>query len=383
MNPFEHLPRVEISLDNLVHNLGVIRSRLGAGQSVMAVVKDCAYGCGARVVARTLEEEGVDFFAVARADEAKDLRAGAIRSPILVLGECSADEALWAAANDVRLSVNDAADVDALGALGAHVRVHVNIDTGMRRMGILAAEARAVAAQLLSYPGIEVEALYSHFASADVPKTRTVQAQYRRFVRAQEAFGKAGIKPRLIHVANTAAIARFPLTAAHYVRPGIALYGCSPNPSQDFGLPLRPIASLKAHVIKLKKVPKGSPVSYGGRYVARCTTYIATIPLGYAHGVPRLLTNKGHVLIGGKRYRIAGTVTMDYIMVDAGPKPHMAVGDEAVVMGLQGDDCIHPDEVARQCKTIAYEILCCLSKRIDRYYLRGGKVVVHESGANY
>jgi alanine racemase len=159
------------------------------------------------------------------------------------------------------------------------------------------------------------------------------------------------------------------------VRPGIALYGLRPDPAQEFGIDLRPIARLVASVVKVKQVPAGTPISYGGTYVTPQPTTIATVELGYAQGLPRALSNRGSVLIGGKRYRIAGRVTMDYIMIDVGSQSSVAVGDEVVAMGCQGSACISPDEVGQASGTIGYEILCHLNTRVDRYYYRNGQMV--------
>jgi alanine racemase len=184
-----------------------------------------------------------------------------------------------------------------------------------------------------------------------------------------------------VHFANSAWIMRSPdLAGSTFVRPGIALYGCKPDPGQAFPLDLLPVVSLKSRIVKIKKVPAGTPVSYGGRYVTAAETVIATIALGYGDGIPRSLGNRGEVLIRGKRFRIAGTVTMDYIMVDAGPAPSMNVGDEAVAMGSQGSESISPDDVALLDDTIAYEILCGLSASLDRIYVSGGKIVGREKG---
>ncbi len=167
---------------------------------------------------------------------------------------------------------------------------------------------------------------------------------------------------------------------ARWCRPGITLYGCKPDPAQEFPLALRPVAALKAAVAKIKKVPSLTSISYGSRYLTTRETFIATIPLGYGIGLPRKLTGSGSVLIGGRRYAIAGTVTMDYIMADIGPDADIRVGDEAVAIGCQGSVRITPDDVALQCGTIAYEILCGLSSKLDRYYILRGEVVEHLQG---
>ncbi|MBD3391948.1 MAG: alanine racemase, partial [Chitinivibrionales bacterium] len=314
---------------------------------------------------------------------ARDLRAAGIHSPVLVLGACDAADARWAAAHDVRLTINDMADIPRLASLDTGLVVHVNIDTGMGRTGILDTEARVLGETLARHPLLRAEALFTHFASADAPKTRSVSLQQERFARARASVEQAGIHADMTHVANSAAIARFPAANARYVRPGIALYGCNPDPGQDFGLDLRPVAALKAGVAKVKKVPSKTAISYGGHYVTKQETHIATIPIGYAHGLPRLLSGKGEVLVKGRRYRIVGNVTMDYVMIDAGPRTDIVAGDEAVAIGRQGNECIHPDEVARIADTIGYEILCGLNTRIDRYYIQGGKIVSRNHGIQY
>lgn len=374
---------VEISLDNLIFNLNQVRKLLAPGASIIAVVKDCAYGCGAVPVSRALEREGVGFFAVARMEEARDLRENGISSPVLVLGECTKEEVTWAAAENVHVTLNSLTAFEVWKEAGCRVRVHVNVDTGMGRMGILESEIDEAVRIFLSGGSFVFEGIFTHFASADRPGTDTVARQQGIFESAVRRFSEKGLSPRYIHSPNSAALIRFPLPAGHLVRPGIALYGCKPDPCQDFGIELRNVAGLKAPVVKIKKVPSGTPVSYGGTYVTDRETHIATIPLGYAHGLPRLLSNKGEVLIRGKRYRIAGNVTMDYIMADAGPNPEIRVGDEAVAMGFQGEDCITTDEVARHCRTIGYEILCGLSRRTDRFYLQAGKVLLHQKGCQY
>jgi alanine racemase len=198
------------------------------------------------------------------------------------------------------------------------------------------------------------------------------------------ALAKSKIRPHHVHYANSAALLRFPQDpACTLVRPGIALYGCKPDPLQEFGITLKPVVSLKSYVVKVKRVPPGTPVSYGGRYVTKGDTHIATISLGYGAGIPRRLSNIGTVLIRGRRYTIAGTVTMDYVMVDTGPSTDIRVGDEAVMLGCQDGECVTADAVAEQAGTIGYEILCGLSRRLDRYYYLGGNVVHFLPGQIY
>jgi alanine racemase len=376
-----HSPFIEVSLDNIIHNIGEIRKVFPASKGIMAVVKDLAYGCGSVMVSKTLEANGVAWLAVAFAGEARALRDGGVTLPILMLGECGKDELAWGAANNISFSLNDPADVAAWIGSGVAVRFHLNVDTGMGRLGLLPKQLDAVIDAVKGNPRLVCEGAYTHLACADIPGTATVELQIKRFREALDALRQHGISPQHIHYANSSAIMRFPVSSeCTLVRPGITIYGCKPDPCQDFPLDLRSAVTLKAHVAKIKHVPAGTPVSYGGRYVTPCDTTIATIPLGYGIGLPRILTNKGSVLIGGKRYTIAGTVTMDYIMVDAGPQSQMRVGDEAVAIGHQGGEYISPDEVARLAGTIAYEILCGLSTKLDRYYCRNCVTVHYQPG---
>jgi alanine racemase len=374
-------PRIEVSLDNIVHNISEIKKIVPASKGIMAVVKDLAYGCGSVMVSKTLEANGVAWLAVAFAGEARVLRDGGITLPVLVLGECDKNELAWGAANNISFSLNDPADITTWSESGLTVRFHINIDTGMGRLGLLPNQLHAMIDAVKSNPRLVCEGAYTHLACADVPGTDSVGVQLNRFREALGALIQHGISPQHIHYANSSALMRFPVSPeCTLVRPGITIYGCKPDPGQDFPLGLRSAVALKAHVAKIKRVPAGTPVSYGGRYVTTSDTNIATIPLGYGIGLPRLLTNQGAVLIGGKRYTVAGTVTMDYIMVDAGPKPLMRVGDEAVAIGYQGNEYISPDEVARMSGTIAYEILCGLSTKLDRYYFRNGSLLHYQPG---
>jgi alanine racemase len=373
--PDKNKPFLEISLDNILHNLGEIRRVIPPEKGVIAVVKDCAYGCGSVPVSRFLEANAVAFLAVACVDEAVVLREAGITSPILVLGPCDLRGLAWGATRNIVFSLNDVSDVGAWRSAAAAVRFHLNIDTGMGRLGIAPAQTSEIIAEIKKNKNLFCEGAYTHLASADVPGTGTVGRQLRRFAESVSLLTAGGISLPHIHYANSAGLMRFPLSPdCTLVRPGITLYGCKPDPCQQFPLNLKSAVTLKAPVVKIKRVAAGTPISYGGRYVTSTETHIASIPLGYGIGLPRGLTGKGSVLINGRRYAIAGTVTMDYVMADVGASPDVSVGDEAVAIGCQGGECISPDEVALSCGTIAYEILCGLSARLDRYYIYKGAI---------
>jgi alanine racemase len=373
-------PWIEIDLDALAHNLREIRRKAGNDRPVLAVVKDRAYGLGAGAIARELADNGVSFFAVAREPEARSLRESGVSSPILILGECDADAIRWGSAQSIRFTLNDIRDLNRWAECACPIVCHCLVDTGMGRMGILPDEVPAAIEVLRSNRRITLEGVFTHLSSADVPRTLTVKKQIRAFNEALTAFRSAGLDPQHIHCSNSAGILRFADLPCTLIRPGIGLYGCLPDPSQNFGIDLRTVASLKAPIAKVKKVPARTPISYGGNYVTSRETKIATAPIGYAHGLPRLLGNKGEVLIRGRRYRIAGNVTMDYVMLDVGSDSPIIPGDEVVALGCQGNDCISADEIARHACTIGYEVLCNLSTAVDRYYVHSGKPVVHQPG---
>ncbi|MFP4014785.1 MAG: alanine racemase [Chitinispirillaceae bacterium] len=374
-------PHIEISLDNLLHNLGEIRSVLPSKAGIIAVVKDCSYGCGSGVIARTLEQKGgVEFFAVARAEEAFALRKAGVHRPVLVLGRSTEEQLRAGLDRNIVFALNDPSDLYRWKSYPFNVRFHLNIDTGMNRLGLLPSELDEMLGILEQSTNLHPEGVFTHMACADVPGTSTVQNQLSSFSDCIERLRQAGVSPLHVHYGNSATFMRFPLEECTLVRPGIALYGCRPDPAQEWNLKLRPVASLISRVVKMKKVPAGTPVSYGGNYVTPTETWIATVAMGYAHGLPRFLSSKGEVLIGYRRYKIAGNVTMDYIMVDAGPNPDISVGDEAVAMGTQGEDAITPDQIALLGNTIGYEVLCNLGTAIDRVYLLEDQVVHHEPG---
>lgn len=374
-------PYVEISLDNLLFNVNCIRSHLKNKIDIIAVVKDSSYGCGAAIIANTLEHHGgISFFAVARCEEAFSLRKNGVVSPILVLGRASDENLLEGSKQGIIFGLTDLDDLDRWQSLGHNIRFHLLIDTGMCRMGIMPSEIDELADRLARSKNLSFEGAFTHFAKADEPHTKSVDLQLSIFRNALAKLKNRGFSPTHIHYGNSAMLQRFPIDDCTMVRPGISLYGCKPDPSQQFPLELKPVVSLKSTVVKVKKVPSGTAVSYCGNYTTTSETFIATVALGYGHGLPRFLGNRGEVLIRGKRFKIAGNVTMDYIMVDVGQESDVKVGDEVVAIGRQGDQCISPDDIACLGNTIGYEIICNLSTTIDRYYLFNGSVVLHEKG---
>lgn len=368
-------PRIEIALDALEHNLEQLRSHAGRETAVMAVVKDSAYGCGALPIARFLRTRGVSWFVVARIGEARALRGEGIDEPVLVLGDVDDAGLRWAAENDVTVSLNDIAALASWQAAPHNVAFHCNVDSGMGRMGLTPDQIPLLAAAL-DDKRLRLTGVYTHFACADEPGTESVEQQLTVFESALSHLENKCAAPPVVHCANSAGIINVAMPEwATHMRPGIALYGCQPDPRVPLPLNLRPVTSLIGKVVKVKRVAAGTPVSYGWQYRAEHDTHIATVDLGYGHGFPRFLSGRGAMLVRGETRPIAGRVTMDFTMLDVGPRPLVRTGDEAVAIGRQGDAAITPDDIALLGDTIGYEVLCNLSARLPRVFRYGGDIV--------
>ncbi len=375
-------PHVEISLDNLLHNLSTVRGRLPDSARVIAVVKDAAYGCGAAAVGRALVESGVELLAVARLEEAAALRDEGLSVPVLVLGSVPDSSIAWCAAHDVHAAINGIEDVPRMAAIGEPLEVHCNVDTGMGRLGVAPGEV-AELCRLLQGSSVRLSGMFTHFPCSDSPADRAVAQQVAVFEKCVAHVRAGGLDPRFVHCSNSGAVFGHPWPAcATHARPGIVLYGCSPDPTRPVE-GLRQVLSLKASVVRVRRVPADTPVSYGWTYRTNAETCIATVNAGYGQGVPRYLSNRGHMLVRGARFPIAGRVTMDYCMLDVGLGGEVQMGDEAVVIGSQGAEAITADQVAVLGGTIGYEVLCNAGARIPRAYLRDGGVAARQGPLLY
>jgi len=372
-----------IDLGALRRNFRVIRSLTPPGCGILAVVKADAYGHGFMDVARELESLDVTAFGVAFLAEGIQLRKSGIDRPVLILGGIYPGQERKCVGYNLSTALfsgEQAALLDAAAqSLYRRARVHVKIDTGMGRLGISHEDAPRFFAMLARYPHLEIEGIMTHLAVADELDPGGVaytHLQLERFRSVLEAARDAGISPRFIHVSNSAATLEGLCPECTLVRPGIALYGVLPSPDFAGRLELSPVMSFRSRVAMVKSVPTGSSVSYGRRFVAGRPTLIASIPVGYADGFPRSLSNRGEVLIRGKRAPVAGTVCMDWIMADVTDIPDVAPGDEVLLFGVGSDGHrLAVEEVAAWGETIPYEILCGVSKRVPRVYLqaRGGE----------
>ena len=361
----------EIDLSAVRHNTGIMRRCLSAGTKFMAVVKADAYGHGAVPVARAALEAGADCLAVAIPEEGIELREAGIDVPILVLGGIEPSEAVAVASYRLTQTVFDEETVRALAAAGQklwkRVPVHIKLETGMNRIGLGdEEEVKALVRLIDALPGVKLTGCFTHMAAADEEDKAATLEQIERFDALCRAIAEVHPEPIIRHAANTASIFRYPQLHADMVRGGLALYGYPPVPEVKG---LKPAMRWLTHAVFVKTIAPGERVSYGGLFEAKRPTRVMTVPVGYADGYRRGLTGKGCVLVRGQRAPILGRVCMDQIMVDVTEIPSAKAGDEVVLLGRQGDDCISADEMAAWLDTISYEVLCAPGRRVPRVYL--------------
>lgn len=359
----------DVDLAAVRHNIEVIRS-VASPAVVWAVVKADGYGHGANEVALAALDAGAAGLCVALVDEGVALRRHGVGAPILVLSEQPPDQLRSMIEHDLISTVYSAAQIDALCAAGArHHRVHLKVDTGMHRVGCDPADALSLAARIESSAGVELAGLCTHLAVADEPGDPFTASQLDRFDTVLDGLVAAGIDPGMVHTANSAGALAHPAARRMMVRIGIAAYGVAPGPGvAGLAAALRPAMSLRARVSFVRRVVRGERVSYGLRHTFDRDSTIATVPIGYADGVPRrLFETGGEVLIGGRRRRIAGVVTMDQTMIDMGDD-QVDIGDDVVLIGRQGDAEITATDWAERLGTIGYEVVCGIGTRIERRY---------------
>lgn len=368
---------IEIDLGAVRANVRLLRSLIHAHLSLVGVVKANGYGHGALPVARVVLEAGADVLAVARADEGLALRAGGIAAPIWVLGYVPAAAAPHCVAADLTVSVNRpeqaAALADAAREQGrAALPVHLKVDTGLGRYGVLPAEVLPLARQIATHPQLSLAALWTHFSISEEPDHPYTRHQLATFEAARAALEGAGLAPPGFHVANSGAILRGEVPANRFtaVRAGVTLYGLDPEPGVTGHPALRPALTWKARVARLHLLQPGMSVSYGCSFTATDPTHAALVPVGYGDGFPRVLSNgRGAVLIRGQRCPVLGRVCMDNIVVDVTHLPTVAEDDEVVIIGAQGDDRISAEEMARWQGTNNYEVVTRILPRPPRVYL--------------
>ncbi len=364
----------EIDLEALEHNVHALK-RQARGALLMAVVKANAYGHGAVGVAKAALAAGADRLGVVCVDEGEELRRAGITAPILVMGHTPVSLAERAVDLDLATTVSSRHYAEAVSQeaakRGVTVPVHLKLETGLNRYGLPPEQLLPLAESIRQMPGLDVEGLWTHFATGDETDKSYVQRQLSAFQEVAEKLPWV----RLRHVANTATVLDMPELSLDMVRVGIGLYGCYPSGDVNHEVRLQPVMSLKSRVARLRRIEAGESVSYGCTWTASRSSLIALVMCGYGDGLRRTLSNKGSVLVRGQRAPIVGRIAMDMCVADVTEIPYVAVDDEVVLIGRQGDDEISADEVARLTDTISYETLTGVTARVPRVYRRGGKIV--------
>lgn len=366
---------VEIDLDALRHNVRLLASRLSPTVEMIAMVKGNAYGHGAIPVARAALTAGAHRLGVANVQEGIELRRSGIQAPILVLGGYDPDEAEGFFVYGLTPVVGDPQAVQDLETRARRLRqeiaVHIHVDTGMGRLGIAPRKAGFLASNLVRSAYLHLEGVSTHLSTADEEDTSFTQVQIRRFRQALDLIGAEGIPVGLVHVANTAAVLRFPDSLSYQaVRPGLGIYGILPSECcQAEGKGLAPVMSWKTRVVRVERMPPGSFVSYGRSHRVEKETHIATLSTGYGDGYPRALSERGQVLLNGCRYPVVGRITMDHFMVDLGPLTSIRQGAVATLLGRDGSQELRAEEVASWMGGIPYEIPTGVAPRVQRRYL--------------
>ncbi|MBT9439816.1 MAG: alanine racemase [Desulfobacterales bacterium] len=369
----------EVDLKAIAHNIRELRRITNPKARFMAIVKANAYGHGIIEVARQSLENGAEALGVANIEEGIQLRKAGIDAPVLIFGYTSPVHAKKLIEFDLTQTVysyeTSRALSEAVAAYGKKIKVHIKVDTGMGRLGLLRGikdNSLSEVESISRLPMLELEGIYTHFATADKSDRSYAGKQFEIFMDFLNQLRIAGLEIPVTHAANSAAIINMPETHLDMVRAGISIYGLYTSEEVDRSIiKLKPAMELKTKIIHLKKVPAGFKVSYGTTYETEKPTTIATVSIGYADGLNRLLSSKGRMLVcGGQSAPIVGRVCMDMTMLDVGKIPEIAIGEEVVVFGKQGNASISVDEIASTINTINYEVVSTIMERVPRIYLR-------------
>lgn len=365
----------EVDLDHFSANLQALAALAGGSRELLLVAKADAYGHGAREIATAAARVGVRRLGVATLHEGIQLREAGCRLDIVALSPMLEAEIAEAVAYQIEPTVCDLAFARALSVAAEQsqrpVRCHVEIDTGMGRIGVREADAEALFASLARLPGLRVASAYTHFPDADAATLDFSREQLERFRAVLARLEVAGVRPPRAHAANSAGALRLPESHFDWLRVGLAAYGHEP-PQIASQVGLRPVMSLRSRLVQIRELPAGTSISYGRSFTTTRPSRIGVVPVGYGHGYSWLLSNRGAMLVGGSRAPIVGRVTMDLTMLDLTDAPPAQVGDEVVLFGTQGRASLPLDEVAVWSESLPYEVLCTLGKRVTRMYLRGG-----------
>lgn len=374
---------VEIDLDNMAYNLELLKEKLKNGSKIIGVVKADAYGFGAIEISRFLVSQGVDMLAVSVLTEGIELRRAGITIPILLFNYVGVDNYDLLFHYDLTPTVYSlpfALKLDEIAkSWNKVINVHLNVDTGMHRLGVLIENLPKFLQELKKCSYLNLKGVYSHFSTADEKDLTYTKKQLDKFIEAKEMVLKAGFSNVELHIANSAALMRDIAGGYDYVRIGAALYGFNPSEKMGRGKlrePLKNTLKFKTLVGHIKSLEEGAAISYGATFITERKTRVATLPIGYADGLRRSLSNIGEVLIQGKRAKIIGSIAMDQCMVDITDISSAKIGDEVVVIGKQGNDEISLTDIANLNNTISYEIPALINRRVPRYYNKNKRVLV-------
>ena len=367
----------EINLDNILFNIKNTKAKLQSGVKLLGVIKADAYGHGSVRLAKEFEGE-FDFFGVACIEEAEELIASGIKTPVLILGYVSPEDYETVVKNEIRIPIFHPDDAKALSAeaqrLGKTAAFHFCLDTGMSRIGFQAdSESAEICAEIAKLPNIKAEGIFSHFATADESELSKALAQQKVFADFCDRLEALGVDIPIKHINNSAGIMNFD-RQFNMCRMGIILYGLYPSHEVDESLlDIRPAMQWKTGISHIKTLPAGREISYGGDFVTERDTVIATIPVGYADGYPRTLSNIGEVLVCGQRAKIVGRICMDQFMIDVTDIDGAKMHSEVVLVGTQGGETLSMEEVSEKSGSFNYELPCRISRRVPRVYIKDGK----------
>ena len=369
-----------VSLDSIAHNFSEMRKNIHKDTKIIAVLKADGYGHGAGAIAHLIEDyDYICGFAVATAQEALSLVSNGTTKPVLILGHVFEEDYKELAAADVRIAVSEAASAKGYAAagksLGKTVHIHLALDTGMSRIGFSdSQESLEEIAALEKIPNLKIEGIFTHFARADEEDITPAVEQFEKFMTFTERLKERGVHIPMKHCSNSAGIIRLPQANLNAVRAGITIYGIYPSKEVERDvIRLLPAMELKSHVSFVKTLPKGRAISYGGTFVTERDTVVATIPVGYADGYPRSLSNKGWVLIHGKKAPILGRVCMDQFMVDVTEISGVHTGDSVTLMGKDGEEFLSVEELGDLSGRFSYEFICDISRRVPRVYIKNNE----------
>ncbi len=384
MNHYLKRTWANINLDYLHDNIKAIQQKLSPSTKIMAVVKADGYGHGDHYISNALALDGIDFFAVSNLDEALSLRHAGITSDILILGFTPAQSASMLAEQKISQTVFSKQYAEELSEYckqnNCEVNVHIKLDTGMGRIGFIendSIDATNEVKALLALEGLCFKGIFTHLSSADSLDDDSIaytKQQIGRFNRVVDTLKKQGITFECVHLQNSAGIAFVPDLKYTHARAGIVMYGAAPS-NEELDFDVKPVMELKSVISMVKEVEIGTAISYNRRFVSEKKIKVATVPIGYADGYPRLLSNKGEMLVNGKRAPIIGNVCMDQLMLDVTEIDDVHEGNIVTVVGVDGDEQITFAELANKIGTISYELMCLIGRRVPRVYIKNGKTI--------